>query len=1487
MTMQVGFSWSDTSNFPLYAGAASGVILFAHLLWTLKLRVATLKSSPQESLEVPSIVLASGRVAQHGGNTIFAFKVARFVGCLGLLGCSIISLVLDNEGSHESSKLAPAMLHVAMCVLYVYISILAALSVSRNVKWSQIAIRHLSVLLLCTFGVYFYRDVFPLATFPLVPMDLSEGPLLWAKIVILFIVSSVIPVAIPRQYKPVDPKNPMPTPNPEQTASILSSVMYSFLDPIIFLGYRTPHLEVDQLPPLSDYDYAETLKTKAFRHLEGKPRHIFFGLIWVFRWECLTMSVLIVTMASVAFISPIGINRLLNYLENPNEESFMKPWFWILLLFLGPFLVSLSFQRYLFVAARVVCQVNAIVRQLVYEHALRIRVKAEPLAGKTKSGAKTPASNLLGKITNLITTDLSHIGAARNVQIALILVPIQIIGSVVFLYKVLGWSAFVGMSVMVAMFPLPGRVLKMAQRVQKLKLKQTDARVQTVSETVNLLRMIKMFGWESQMDKMIAEKREEELNFIWQRKLLDLLNTTLNLFIPIATMLATYGQFPTRMFKKTVIMKQDLSASKVFSSIAIFDMLRTKISFTVLTISWAVNSRILAAVYRLNDFLHNTELLDSFTSQDAAENVSPEQSDNVTGFRDATFAWSNDGTDGTLASSNGKFLLKIEGEVLFKEGCVNLVIGPTGSGKTSLLMALLGEMHLVPSSASWFSLPRRKGVSYAAQESWVLNDTVRNNILFNTPVDEERYKKVIYQCCLERDLELWDAGDETEIGEKGLTLSGGQKARVTLARAIYADTQVILLDDVLSALDVHTAKWIVEKCLRGDLVNDRTVILVTHNVRLASPIAEFVVSIGLDGYVRGRNSISEALAKDSVLANEADKDDKMQETVDQVIDTSASPAKTKKASGKLILAEEVAVGNVSRSALSLYFRGLGGNHTRLFFSVFILGLVSAEVANSSRTWYLGFWASQYGHGTPVAVFHYLGIFCALMGGWLGIYALSFIFYNLGAFRASIFLHKKLIGSILGTTFRWLDVTPTSRIIARCTVDIGAVDGPIALGLWTLLELSISMLIKFSAVILFTPLFFFVGAFVGILGAWCGQVYLASQRSVKREMSIATAPVIGHFGTTIAGLTSVRAYGAQNTVIQKSFNRINRLSRVARINANLTWWIVVRIDALGAIFAASLAYYLVYFQGQRSENIGFSLNMAFGFSNTILNWVRALNEFQVQGNSLERLQQYSTIEQEPKPTVTGIPPAYWPASGSIDVDNLSAKYAPEGPTVLHNISFNIQSGERVGVVGRTGSGKSSLTLSLLRCIFTEGTVYYDGISTASLNLDVLRSNMTIIPQFPELFSGSIRTNLDIFGQFDDATLNSALSAAGLSSLQDEMTEGKLTLDNAASGLSQGQRQIIALARAIVRGSKLLILDEDYKTDAVIQSSLRKLSSETTQIIVAHRLQSIMDADKIMVLDAGRIVEFGRPKVLLESKDGMLRALVDESGDKEILYKMAQV
>ncbi|KAJ7919496.1 hypothetical protein B0H13DRAFT_2430321 [Mycena leptocephala] len=1546
--------WTCTLAIPLYAaGFSASILLFCA---STRLPVSDDPDAVQRSWK---------DVAKYGGAIVLIHNALRLLACLTLLGLSVASaviFVIEGEGD-----IMDLDLELGLCVFYLYASLLAVAALYVTTRTGALAGLHLNLILAVAFGVYFYRDILPFGAYTWPQQDAAEGSILHAKLITLTIAAVIVPLLNPRTYIPVDPKNPMPVPNPEQTASPLSLLLFTFLDPVILLAYKLPHLPYDLLPPLADSDSSEHLKKRGFPNIDtfsgASTHHIFFGIVRTFRKEYATILITLLIYVVCAFASPIGINRVLSYLEKGPGDSAIRPLVWILWLAFGPLTGTASVQAYYRLSMRILVQVEGLLTELIFEHALRVRVKAQnpdadfaedvpasddasstdgtlnatdensDTSSETAQGAasttskdpKHPSSAQaasssvdVGRISNLVTTDLRNVTNMSDFLLLLFYMPVTIVFCVVFLYIILGWSSFVGMATMIILFPISGFAAQILQVIQKGRIKAADARIGTIQETMNILRMMKLFGWEEKMLARVNAKREEELHWIWKREIFETLanaqfythrDNVGHLYhlcqysLVVWMFVADHEDLTYFGFAgfQTAIMKQELRPSIVFSTIPVFDMLRNQLHMANYRIIQFVDAKV--SLDRINDFLHNTELLDSFAEEkeETAEFIATEAlASTEIGFRDATFTWSND-SDGLATPSRHKFTLRIDGELLFKRGCFNLVLGPTGAGKTSLLMALLGEMHFIPASPnSWYNLPRTGGVAYAAQESWVLNETIRDNILFGSEYDEERYKKVLYQCALERDLELFDAGDKSEVGEKGLTLSGGQKARCTLARAIYSKAEILLLDDVLAALDVHTSKWIVEKCFSGDLVKGRTVVLVTHNVALAAPIADFTISIGLNGGIMSQGSVTEAIRHDIALANEANADlQAMEEVVDAgPVEAKSDPKADSETDGKLILAEEVQLGRVKWSAVGLYLHGLGGIG---FYFVFLGLYITSHLSQIYEMWYLGYFASLYEtspHGS-VSVFYHIRIYALIALFSVVTHSCADVVLSFAVLRASRGIHRKLIGSILGTTLRWLDITPASRVIARFTADINAVDGPILNVFAGFAHVTIALIASFAAIVLLTPLFSVPGVLAAIIGGAVGQLFIKAQLSIKRESSNAKAPVLGHFGAAIAGLTSIRAYGAQAPFIEESLRRINKYTRAARTLSLLDRWVGVRLAAVGNILAAILATYLVYFRNEQSNNVGFSLNMAAGFSIRILFWVRIWNDVQIQvsvGNSLERIQQYIYIEQEPKSTEAGKPPAHWPSSGELIVEKLSARYSPDGPKVLRDISFRVNAGERIGIVGRTGSGKSSLTLALLRCIYTEGTVHYDGIPTDSINLDALRSNITIIPQMPELLSGTLRHNLDPFDQYDDATLNSALRAAGLFSLQEGMEDGRLVLDSVissgGSNLSVGQRQILALARAIVRESKLLILDEatsaiDYKTDSVIQTSLRtELKSDVTVITVAHRLQTILDSDKIMVLDEGRIVEFDAPKVLLQNPKGKLRALVDESGDKDNLYAMAE-
>ncbi|KAF7967145.1 hypothetical protein HWV62_35674 [Athelia sp. TMB] len=1471
---------------------------------------------------------------------VFAWNILRLIGCLALFGLSITSLAIHFE-EHDL-----LYVRLCMCITFAYATILAAFAALGFLKRAS---HHLTFLLVVTFGIYAYRDIYPLGTFDKSPVDLSDGDLLWPMICILGVTGVVIPLFTPRAYTPFDPEFPSPKPSSEQTASPLGLALWTFLDPIILLANRVSHLAFDQLPPLADSDEARNLAKKAFPILDPfatkKKRHIFWGFLSVYRYLYMEQCIWIILQAFAQMASPIGISGLLaqvplmkctmdtdlmplihRYMQSEGEGSTVRPWVWILWLLMGPTINSIISQMNYYLVMRMSVHTESIITRLVFEHALRIRMKTEASeslestnentptpstvntpdstsiadsflaesttitttntatpsrkgkkklqgedtvsmsSAKGKTTSQRPSENLTGRINNLVSTDLGNITDGRNWLWLTLYVPLQIALCVTFLYRILGWSSFVGIAIMIICLPIPGYVAKQMQSSQREKMKTTDDRIQKITETLGILRMVKLFGWEGKMNERLRNTRDEELFWTKKIRVFTMINTNFN-----CERLWVYSRcvFPP---------------SSMDSPKSPIDRLKLSISYET-SYSWD-----------FNPYLHasKTEILDAFAegsnSPDVqAARIGPED-DEVVGFFNATFSWSGSSSDGTLTPSRRQFLLQLDGRVIFKRDAFNMVVGPTGSGKTSLLMALLGEMHFIRAgSTSWFNLPRAGGIAYAAQESSYFrldfSHSMKNNILFGAPYDEARYKKVLYQCALMRDLELFDAGDETEVGEKGLTLSGGQKARVTLARAVYSSAKILLLDDVLAALDVHTSKWIVDKCFLGDLIKGRTVILVTHNIAMVGPIAQFVLSLGTDGRIVSQGTISEALVLDETLAQEEASETEIVAKAVAEIDPDIEKTKP---DGTLIVAENIAEGRMTWATLKTFFFKTGGEHPFVFWAIYVGLTFSDSLVSNFGPWWLGVWASQYETrlSNEVSVLYYMVIYT---GGLLFnaiLYTGTALVWIHGSLRLARMMHRELVDAVLGTTLRWLDKTPLGRIVSRLTNDIRAcgsrsalsamllthwiVDGPIANDFHAVVALSCFIVVKLSIVVFISPIFIFPSILVICLGLWCGNVYTRAVLPVKREMNNSRSPILAHFGAAIAGLVSIRAYGAQSASKVDSETRIDKYTRTARTFYNLACWISLRIEVLSAALTAALAAYFVYGSSASSSasSAGFSLTLAATFTRYILWWVRRLNDFEVSGSSLERIQEFTVIEQEPAWSEGGVAPAYWPASGELRVEELSARYSKWVAPV------------------------SSLTLALLRCIFTEGSVYYDGLPTHSLNLDALRSNITIIPQSPELLTGTLRQNLDPFDQYDDATLNDALRGAGLFSLQSDMTEGQITLDSEISSgggnLSVGQRQILALARALVRGSKLLILDEatsaiDYKTDSVIQASLRnELSSDVTLITVAHRLQTIMDADRILIVV--QKAEFDSPAELLRDEKGKLRALVNESKDKDVLLAM---
>ncbi|KAI0728488.1 hypothetical protein C8Q72DRAFT_917712, partial [Fomitopsis betulina] len=1018
-----------------------------------------------------------------------------------------------------------------------YIFVLALLSVGTQERVRSLAAKHLTMVLLVIWGLYVYRDVWPLATFTLTPKDNAEGVLLWARIGLLTIASIVVPLCIPRPYIPINPEESIVA-NPEQTASILSLMLYAWLDNTVWKAFRQGHAKQDDLPPLADYDHAKNLVMRGIPHLDPfktpKRRHFFWGLTLIFWRDYVVLAVMIAlrVRSILPLGGPLGVNRLLNYLEHGGEGMTVRPWVWVLLLFLGPTATAFALQWYIYTVTTVSVRMRAIITQLVFEHALRIQMKADtaetkpmpstpgkgpevaspaeptteehdavaPVTGveeaeiasteddDTLQGSPGGASNLVGRINNLVTTDLQMLENGRDFIALLVEVPTTIAFSTWFLYVVLGWSAFVGMAVMVALLPLPSYIASFIHGLQVKKMATTDARVQTVTEMLGVVRMIKLFGWEPRVVNKVAEQRREELRYIRQVRMRQFLMSYVNYLIPVITMVVTYGTYV--MWPQT-----RLDVHSYFTSV--FETIRNQIQMTFGLVPMMIQAKV--STDRFDEFLHETELLDEFsdTADVAAESLGHAPADSVIGMRHAAFTWTAaDEIKMTFAPSRRVFTLLIEEDLTFKRGCLNLVLGPTGSGKTSLLMALLGEVHYIPNGpGSYVNLPRSGGVAYAAQESWVQNETIKDNILFGSLFDAERYEKVIEQCGLRRDLELLDDGDLTEVGEKGLTLSGGQKARITLARAIYSPAEILLLDDVLAALDVHTSQWIVNKCFNGDLVRGRTIILVTHNIAVVRPIAGFVVTLGTDGCVHSQGSLKSALEADNNLAfelTEQAKDAKAEGIVEGLSLQTTNPERE----SKLIVKEEVSSGQVSWAAFKLFLGSLGGQRPVIFWLTYLGMYAACETISTLQIWFLGLWTRQYDLMPPemVPVAMYITLYSLGQGLAVVFLSTSYLIYVFGALRASKVIHSNLILSVFGTTLRWLDTTPVSRIITRCTQDIQAIDNQFVDWCFSWMQHSGMVTTKLGAVVVMSPLMLVPGSIVFVLGALCGFLYINAQLS---------------------------------------------------------------------------------------------------------------------------------------------------------------------------------------------------------------------------------------------------------------------------------------------------------------------------------------------------------------------------------------------------------
>ncbi|KAK9886060.1 hypothetical protein WA026_014842 [Henosepilachna vigintioctopunctata] len=1351
----------------------------------------------------------------------------------------------------------------------------------------------------------------------------------YAAVVVLFILNCFADQS-PRFTKYPKSKKPCP----EEQSGFLSKLLFSWFDKLAWLGYKKPLVVEDlwdlkhedsgaEVIPLFDKHWQATLRkcyssspgcqntqvsfkpdsgNVAFSNSANKKQaSVLPAMVKSFGPTFLFGAALKLIQDVLAFVSPQILSLLINFAKN--NETQWKGFFYTIILFVTAVIQTIVLSQYFNRMFLVGIRIRTALVGTIYRKALRISTSARK-------------ESTVGEIVNLMAVDAQKFVDLTAYLNMIWSAPLQIILSLYFLWKILGPSVLAGLAVMIILIPINGLIANKVKTLQIKQMKNKDERVKLMNEVLNGMKVLKLYAWEPSFEKQILKIRSKEISVLKQAAYM---NAGTSFIWSCAPFLVSLVSFATYVM---VDEKNVLDAPTAFVSISLFNILRFPLSMLPMMISNMIQSYV--SIKRINKFMNLEELDPNNLTHDPNEGA-------CLVIENGTFSWGEESN--TLKNIN----------VRLDKSTLTAVVGSVGAGKSSLVSAFLGEMEKRSGRVNTIG-----SVAYVAQQAWIQNATLRDNILFGKSFDKPRYEKVIEACALKSDLEMLPAGDNTEIGEKGINLSGGQKQRVSLARAVYADADVYYLDDPLSAVDSHVGKHIFEHVIgpKG-MLKGKTKVLVTHAITYLPQVdqilvmkegeisetgtykqlldkkgafAEFLVN-HLNTAVEDENSdldeltnqlgdslpVSQDLAKklqrhrsrisesDSVSekANGSLQRQKSSDSGDHTFlrQRSSSSAGTTKAppkSGeKLIDAEKTETGSVSLNVYKHYLKSIG---IALTVATVILNMVFQAFSVGSNFWLVK-WSGdpdlvRPDNTTDVEKRNiYLGVYGALGVGQVLSTFLSSLALFIGTLSAAKLLHELLLSNVMRVpTTTFFDVTPIGRILNRFSKDIDVLDNVLPMTIRGWITCLFGVLGTLFVISYSSPPFMIVILVCGVLYYFIQRFYVETSRQLKRLESVSRSPIYSHFGETITGVSAIRAYSQQDRFIAESDGKLDQNQACCYPSVIANRWLAVRLEMVGNMIILFAALFAVLGRDNMDAGlIGLSVSYALQITQT-LNWlVRMTSDVETNIVAVERIKEYAETPQEaPWEIPSKAPPASWPEVGTVAFKNFSVRYRPELDLVLRKVAFSIRGGEKVGIVGRTGAGKSSLTLSLFRIIeAAQGIIEIDGVNIAEIGLHALRSRLTIIPQDAVLFSGTLRMNLDPFNTNSDEEVWTSLEQAHLKTfvkalpagLSHEVTEG-------GENLSVGQRQLICLARALLRKTKVLILDEataavDLETDDLIQSTIRREFKDCTVLTIAHRLNTIMDSDRVIVLDKGLIAEFDTPQNLLKEPT-IFRSMCQDAG-----------
>ncbi|XP_071557607.1 probable multidrug resistance-associated protein lethal(2)03659 [Temnothorax nylanderi] len=1319
--------------------------------------------------------------------------------------------------------------------------------------------------------------------------------------------------------------------NPRAGANIFSVLTFSWVLRIFWVGYRRDLEVTDLYTPLKEHTsgilgvkitnawekeceaYQRRLEqsTKSGSQKEVKEPSLMKVLIRCFGFKTLLYGIFMAVMEILLrVLQPLLVGQMLLYFNTMDVDKF-----YAYLCAAGVILCSalnvFVVHPYMMGILHMGMKVRVACCSLIYRKMLKMT--------RTALGETT-----IGQAVNLLSNDVNRFDVSIIFLHYLWLGPLETIIITYVMYHVIdvGVSSIIGVASLLMFIPLQAWLGKKSSELRFRTAIRTDERVRLTNEIISGIQAIKMYTWENPFSALIEKARSKEVNVIRWASYIRGVTLSFIIFTTRMSLFITVLAY--------VLFGYKITAEKVFVITAYYNSLRTTMTvFFPQGITQVAEAMV--SIKRLQKFLMYEELTPPQieAKKDSKDNAKENNKEDAKESNKEDAKESNkENTEDLVEQKKSNYMIAdqpnhIEHSISIENGSakwldyeredtlqnINIkvrpgeliaIVGQVGAGKSSLLNVILKELRLQEGS-----IQVNGKIAYASQEPWLFAGSVRQNILFGQKMDQIRYDRVTKVCQLKRDFSLLPYGDKTIVGERGISLSGGQRARINLARAVYAEADIYLLDDPLSAVDAHVGKHMFEECIEKYL-RGKTRILVTHQLQYLRDVGRIIVL--KDGAIQAEGTYDElgSMGVDfgRLLENQAKTDEKSSRPPSAPVSrsnsrtasiTSLSSFMTNETSKQE--PEEVAemrtVGNVSGEVYTGYFRA-GGNWCIIFMVVMLC--IMTQLAASGGDFFIARWVDieeNYMNQTDEGVVEdpespFTRMECIYIYSGLTLLTIVITLTRSWAFfwtcmRASMRLHDRMFRSISRATMRFFNTNTSGRVLNRFSKDMGAVDEMLPTALIDCIQIGLSLLGIIVVVAIANVWLLIPTVIVGIVFYYLRIFYLATSRSVKRLEGITRSPVFGHLSATLQGLPTIRAFRAE-TILTKEFDNHQDLHSSAWyifIASSRAFGFWLDVFCVLYIMLVTLSFLVLDNYGRGSMDggyVGLAITQSIGLTGMFQWGMRQSAELENQMTSVERILEYSKVDSEPplESAPDKKPKSEWPQEGKIQFKSVFLRYAPLEPPVLKNLNFVVFPREKIGIVGRTGAGKSSLIQALFRLADVDGVIEIDGVNTGQIGLHDLRSKISIIPQEPFLFSGSLRRNLDPFDSYTDDPLWRALEEVELKEmgLEAHINEG-------GSNLSVGQRQLVCLARAIVRNNPILVLDEatanvDPRTDELIQTTIRKKFEKCTVLTIAHRLNTVMDSDRILVMDAGSAVEFDHPHVLLQKETSYLKSMVHETG-----------